>query len=142
MIRQLRFLTQKIHANNYSYVWRREETRRVRFARSWTQASNPHFIWYFFLSSIRAQRDTYIAAVCTLGRYVATKDARWAAALLGLEVRARVDRQLAAVWLRKGAATAFAHCGCIRSPTHRSLLVLSCVPCAAGSAQFDFDLIK
>ena len=28
-------------------------------------------------------------------------------------VQARVDRQLAVVWLRRGAATAFAHRGCI-----------------------------
>ena len=46
------------------------------------------------------------------------------AALLSLQVRARVDRQLAVVWLRTGAATAFAHHGCIRTPTHRPLLVL------------------
>ena len=33
---------QKIQANvGYCYVWRREETRRVRFARPWTQASKP-----------------------------------------------------------------------------------------------------
>ena len=35
------------------------------------------------------------------------------AALLGLQFRARVDRQLAVGWLRRGVATAFAHRGCI-----------------------------
>ena len=36
------------------------------------------------------------------------------------------------VWLRWGAATAFAHHGCIHSPTHWSLLVLLCVPGTAA----------
>ena len=47
-------------------------------------------------------------------------------------VQARVDRQLAVVWLRRGAATAFAHRGCIRQPTDRSLLILLYVPRAAA----------
>ena len=49
------------------------------------------------------------------------------AALLGLQFRARVDRQLAVGWLRTGAATAVAHRSCILSQTHRSLRVLLCV---------------
>ena len=37
--------TQKIQANvDYWYVWRREVTRRVRFARPWTRASKPALI--------------------------------------------------------------------------------------------------
>ena len=36
---------------------------------------------------------------------------------------ASTDRQLAILWLRRDAATAFAHRGCIRISTHRSLLV-------------------
>ena len=43
-----------------------------------------------------------------------------------LGVRARVHRELVTVWLWRGAATAFARRGCIRSPTHRSLLVQLC----------------
>ena len=49
-----------------------------------------------------------------------------------------MDRQLAVVWLWSGAEAAFALRGCLRSPTHRSLLVLLCVPrtaAALGSAQ-------
>ena len=42
VIQQLGFWTQEIQANvDYCYVWRREETRRVNFARPWTQASKP-----------------------------------------------------------------------------------------------------
>ena len=42
VIQQLGFGTQKIQANvDYCYVWRREVTRRVHFARPWTQASEP-----------------------------------------------------------------------------------------------------
>ena len=42
VIQQLAFGTQKIHANvDYCYVRRREETRRVYFARPWTQAFKP-----------------------------------------------------------------------------------------------------
>ena len=52
--------------------------------------------------------------------------------VLGGLVRARVHRELAIVWLWTGAATAFAHGGCIRSPTHRSLLVHLCLPRAAA----------
>ena len=57
----------------------------------------------------------------------------------------RVDRQLAVVWLRRGAATALAHHGFIRRPTHGSQLVLPCVPRTAavpGSSQSFFYLIK
>ena len=40
--KQLGFWTQRIHGNvYYCYVWRREETRRVHFARPWPQASKP-----------------------------------------------------------------------------------------------------
>ena len=49
-----------------------------------------------------------------------------------LGVRARVHRELVTVWLWRGAATAFARRGCIRSPTHRSLLVHLCVPRTAA----------
>ena len=37
VIQQLGFWTQKIQANvAYCYVWRREQTRRVHYARPWT----------------------------------------------------------------------------------------------------------
>ena len=100
----------------------------------------------FLEPSIRARRDgllllLYVLSYDTWPR----KTGAGCAALLGLWVRARVDRQLAVGWLRRGTATAFAHRGCIRSPTHRSLLVLLRVPRIAavpGSAQLDFYLIK
>ena len=42
VIKQIGFWTQKIQANvDHCYVWRREQTRRVQFARPWTQASKP-----------------------------------------------------------------------------------------------------
>ena len=42
VIQQLGVGTQKIQANvDYCHVWRREKTRRVHFARPWTQASKP-----------------------------------------------------------------------------------------------------
>ena len=42
VIQQLGFWTQKIQPNvDCCYVWRREETRRVHFARPSTQASKP-----------------------------------------------------------------------------------------------------
>ena len=42
VIEQLGLWTQKIQDNiDYCYVWRREETRRVHFARPRTQASEP-----------------------------------------------------------------------------------------------------
>ena len=42
VIQQLGFWTQKVQANvDYCCVWRREDTRRVHFARSWTQAFKP-----------------------------------------------------------------------------------------------------
>ena len=60
VIQQLGFWIEKIQTKaDYCYVWHREETRRVRFARPWTQASKPaltdaslavprRFTWRFF----------------------------------------------------------------------------------------------
>ena len=54
VIQQLGFWTQKLQANvYYCYVWRHEETRRVHFARPWTQASKPALAD----SSLAAKRD-------------------------------------------------------------------------------------
>ena len=87
---------------------------------------------------------TYCCCCCVYSRMIrAPKTRAGCAALLGLYVRARVDQQLAVVWLRRGTATAFAHRGCIHSPTHRSLLMLLCVPRTAAvprSAQLGFLL--
>ena len=118
VVQPLAFWTQRIQANvDYRYVWRREETRRVRFARPWTQASKPALTGsslaakrraaalyvVFFQPSIRAQHDYLLLLLCVLVRYVATKDARRVRCSSWSQVRARVDRQLS-VWAGSGEA--------------------------------------
>ena len=76
----VRFWTQKIQANvDYCHVWRREETRRVHFARPSTQASTPAPTDFslaakrrrgasrgiFFKQASEPSTMTYAAAVCT-----------------------------------------------------------------------------
>ena len=85
--------------------------------------------------------------LCVYSRMMRSHETRALCAVLFLVsyVRARVHRQLAVFWLRRGAATAFAQRGCIRSPTHRSLLVhmfVSRTAAVPGPAQLRFYLIK
>ena len=78
-----------------------------------------------FFSTKHPSPARWAAALCTLVWYVATKDARWVRSSCSLGPSPRRPTS-SCVWLRWGAATAFAHHGCNRSPTHRSLLVLLC----------------
>ena len=105
-------------------------------------------MWYFLQSSIRVQHEDLLTAAAVHSQMIRNHQETRAgcAALIGLQVRARVDRQLATVGLGRGAATAFAHRGCIRGPRRRSLVVRLRVArtaaTAPGSAQFDSYFIK
>ena len=153
------------------YVWRRAECTSLgsRIEHSslrwltlvWPRRDVPRCsAWYFFQPSIRAHHDDDLLLLlllllwCTLVWYVAAKDARWvrcsSSSLPGTVTKdARVHRQLAiySVWVRRDAATAFAHRGCNRISTHRSLLVHLCEPRTAavrvpGSAQSPYYLMQ
>ena len=93
VIKQIGFWTQKIQANvDHCYVWRREQTRRVQFARPWTQASKPALTVYSLAAKIRtvalhvaffSTKNLCPARCCCCCRcvysrmiYLATKDAR------------------------------------------------------------------
>ena len=109
-----------------------------------TRAEGLHVIFFSTKHPSQARRPTASGCFCSVySRLIRSHQRRVGCATpLGLWVRARVDRQLAVVWLRRGAATALAHRGGVRSPTHRSLLALMCVPRTAavpGSAQLDFS---
>ena len=118
--------------------------RRVHLARPWTQASKPTLrlessreetcqgASHGHFSTKHASPARWAAALCAFSYDTWPRKTRWMRCSSCFLGPSPLDRQLAAVWLRKGAATAFAHCGCIRSPTHRSLLVLSCVPRTAA----------
>ena len=122
---------------------RREETRRVHFARPPTQASEPALTASCLAEKRRADALHNKQAseprtgcwCCVYSRVIRSHERRALGALLFLvSVRARVDRQLfiVVVWLWRGAASAFAHRGCIRNPT-RGYLHL-CVPRASTAA--------
>ena len=149
---QLVHWIQNVKSNvDYCYVWCREETRRVHFARSWTQAPKPvltdaslpakvgaealHVVFSPIKHPSPARGLTDCCCCC----------ARW----VGCSSRSlapRTRRQLAAVGLGRGVATAFAHLGCFRGLRRRSLVVRLYVARTAaatpGSTQSDFDLIK
>ena len=111
--------------------------RRVYFARPglkhpslhsltlvWQRRDVPRrFTWHFLQASVRAQHDS-CCSVCT------TVDARWVRCfscfLRPSPCRPTASCSLAAE--RLGDCVRKSWLYCIRSPTHRSLLVLLCVP--------------
>ena len=73
-------------------------------------------MWSFFQPIIRAQHDELLHSVYSL--------------LVLLSKPAPTDSSL--YCLRGSTPTALSHHGCIRSPAHRSLLVLLCIPRTAA----------
>ena len=76
----------------------------------------------FKTRGLQAQHDDLVLLLCVLSYNIRSYERR---------VRG-TRRQLAVVTLRRGEASAFPHCGGTRTRTHRSLLVLVCVPTSAA----------
>ena len=134
---------------------------------AWTQASKPaltdvslaakrraealQVVFYFFSNQASEPSTTtycFCCSCCVYSRIIrlTTKATRWVrCSSWSLGPSPRRPTSSCSV-LRRGAATAFAHRGCVRSQTHRSLLLLLCVPRTApavpGSSQLDFCLIQ
>ena len=115
----------------------REETSRVNFARPWTKQSTPastdrvrprrdvprRFMWYFLNQASEPSTMIYrCCCYCAYSRMTRSHERR-ALGMLFFKV-SRSDRQLAVVWLWRGAVTAFEHRGFVRCLTHRPSLVL------------------
>ena len=119
-------------------VWPRKDLPR-RF----TQCS---FNWVSEPNTMTYCRCWCCCCVCTVVWYVVTKNAGWMrCSSCSLGPRARFHRQLA-VWLRKGAGTAFVHASRLyllynESSATRTPVCTSCCCCRTGSAQLSFHLL-
>ena len=149
--------TQKFQANvDYCCVGRREETRRAHVARARTQSYTSLCLLPVWLRKRRAEA-LYVASEpstmtnCCLLR---TRITRYYRMIRSHERRAGCAALRCFSWSLgpsprrpttvfcppRGAAIAFAHSGCIRTSTHRSLLVL--LLCIPGSTQLGPVLTK